>query len=119
MSSDQELKLITRCRQGESDAWDELFKQYYPLAARFVFQLASSITREDVEEICQETFLAVVRSLRDFHGNCQFQTWLYRIAANKARDYLERQKALKRGGGQTPVSLQAEDENGLTLDPPS
>src|SRR5207249_162518 len=49
-----------------------------------------------------------------------FQTWLFRIAANKARDYRERQRAAKRGGGQIPLSLQAEDpENGLTLDPPS
>ena len=41
------------------------------------------------------------------------------LAANKARDYRQRQHAAKRGGGQTPVSLQAEDpESGLTLDPP-
>jgi RNA polymerase sigma-70 factor (ECF subfamily) len=119
VSSDQELKLIRRCREGENDAWDELFSQYYPMTARFVFQLTASLTREDVEEICQETFLAVVRSLRDFQGNCQFHTWLYRIAANKTRDYVERQKAAKRGGGQVPISLQAEDENGLTLDPAS
>jgi len=41
------------------------------------------------------------------------------VAANKARDYRERQQAAKRGGGQTTLSLHAESpETGLTLDPP-
>jgi RNA polymerase sigma-70 factor (ECF subfamily) len=63
--------------------------------------------------------LSVIRNLDSFHGGSQFQTWLFRIAANKARDYRERRNAAKRGGGQTPLSLQAEDpESGLTLDPP-
>ena len=48
------------------------------------------------------------------------QTWLFRIAGNKARDHLEKQRAAKRGGGQQPLSLHAEDpETGLTLDAPS
>ena len=64
-------------------------------------------TREDAEEICQEVFLSVIRNLDSFHGESQFQTWLFRIAANKARDYRERRNAAKRGGGQNPISLQA------------
>src|ERR1019366_5804885 len=82
--------------------------------------LGHDLSREDVEEICQEAFLSVIRNLDSFHGGSLFQTWLFRIAANKARDYRERRQAAKRGGGQTPLSLQAEDpESGLTLDPPS
>jgi RNA polymerase sigma-70 factor (ECF subfamily) len=120
MSPNAEAELMARCRRGEAQAWDELFDQHYAAAGRFVFQLASDFTREDVEEICQETFLAVIKSLDSFNGKSQFQTWLFRIAANKARDYRERQRAAKRGGGQTPISLRAEDpENGPTIDPPS
>ena len=45
---------------------------------------------------------------------------LFRIAANKARDFRERGQAAKRGHGQKPLSLNAEDpETGLSLDPPS
>jgi RNA polymerase sigma-70 factor (ECF subfamily) len=117
---DGEAQLLARCRRGDADAWDELFDRHYAAAGRFIFQLASDFTREDVEEICQETFLAVIRNLNSFQGGSRFQTWLFRIAANKARDYRERQHAAKRGGGQSPISLQAEDpESGLTLDPPS
>ena len=119
MGSDAEADLIARCRRGEAGAWDELFDRHYAATGRFIFQLGHDFSREDVEEICQEVFLAVIRNVATFHGGSQFQTWVFRIAANKARDYRQRQHAAKRGGGQTPVSLQAEDpESGLTLDPP-
>ena len=120
MGADAEAELLARCRHGEAAAWDELFDRHYAAAGRFVFQLGRDFSREDVEEICQEVFLSVIRNLDKFHGDSQFQTWLFRIAANKARDYRERQQAAKRGGGQTTISLQAEDpETGLTLDPPT
>ena len=117
---DSEAQLLARCRRGDSNAWDDLFDRHYAAAGRFVFQLGSDFTPEDVEEICQEVFLSVIKNLNSFNGDSQFQTWLFRIAANKGRDYRERQHAAKRGGGQTPVSLHAEDpETGLTIDPPS
>lgn len=117
---DAESALLARCRQGEADAWDQLFDLHYAAVGRFVFQLASDFTREDAEEICQETFLSVIRNLDSFHGGCRFQTWVFRIAANKARDFRERRNAAKRGSGHAPISLQAEDpESGFALDPPS
>ena len=120
MGSDAEADLLARCRRGEAGAWDELFDRHYDAAGRFVFQLGHDFSREDVEEICQEVFLSVIRNLWNFHGGSQFQTWLFRIAANKARDYRQRRQAVKRGGGRAPLSLQAEDpDTGLTLDPPA
>src|SRR5215469_4586210 len=115
-----EADLLARCRRGEAAAWDELFDLHYAPAARFIFQLGHNFSREDAEEICQEVFISVIKNIGSFSGESQFQTWLFRIATNKARDFRERQQAAKRGGGRTPVSLQAEDpETGLTLDPPS
>jgi RNA polymerase sigma-70 factor (ECF subfamily) len=114
-----EAELLARCRRGDAAAWDELFDLHYAAAGRFLFQLASDFTREDTEELCQEVFLSVIRNLDSFQGDSQFQTWLFRIATNKARDYRERRNAVKRGGGQVPVSLQAEDPStGLAPDPP-
>src|ERR1043166_5923704 len=114
-----ESQLLARCLRGEADAWDELFDAHCAATGRFVFQISSDFTSEDVEEICQETFLTIIKNLHTFQGNCQFQTWLFRIAANKAHDYLQKQRAAKRGGGQKALSLQAEDPDGFTLDPPS
>jgi RNA polymerase sigma-70 factor, ECF subfamily len=114
-----EADLLARCRRGEADAWDELFDLHYAAAGRFIFQLSPDFSREDTEEICQEVFLSVIKNLDSFEGGCQFQTWLFRIAVNKSRDFREKRLAAKRGGAQTTISLQAENpETGLTADPP-
>jgi RNA polymerase sigma-70 factor (ECF subfamily) len=114
-----EAELLARCRRGEAAAWDELFDLHYAAAGRFIFQLSPDFSREDSEEICQEVFLSVIKNLDSFAGESQFQTWLFRIAANKARDFREKRVAAKRGGAQTTISLQAENpETGLTPDPP-
>jgi len=114
-----EAELLARCRRGEPEAWNELFDRHYAATGRFVFQLGYDFTREDVEEICQETFLTVIRHLDSFQGQSQFQTWLFRVAANKAHDYRQRQLAAKRGGGQTPVPLHPDPtREGLRPDPP-
>jgi RNA polymerase sigma-70 factor, ECF subfamily len=120
MDRNSEDRLIERCRQGDSDAWDSLFDTHYDATARFVFQLAPNLTREDVEEICQETFLAVIRNLARFNGSSRLQTWIFRVATNKAHDHRERLQAIKRGGGQITQSLHATDpDTGLAIDPPS
>jgi RNA polymerase sigma-70 factor (ECF subfamily) len=120
MSSDPESGLIRRCRAGEADAWDELFNRHYAATGRFIFQLAHDFSREDVEEITQEVFLSVIKNLSSFHGRSQFQTWVFRIAANKARDYRQRRSAAKRGGGQVPVPLHpVNDADGPVIDPPA
>jgi hypothetical protein len=63
MSSETEAQLIARCRQGDARAWDTLFELHYAAATRFVFQLSHSFSAEDVEEICQEAFLAVIKNI--------------------------------------------------------
>jgi RNA polymerase sigma-70 factor, ECF subfamily len=114
-----EAELLARCRRGEAEAWDELFDLHYAAAGRFIFQLSPDFSREDSEEICQEVFLSVIKNLESFQSESQFQTWLFRIAVNKARDFREKRIAAKRGGTQTTISLQAENpETGLTPDPP-
>ncbi len=100
--------LRTRCLAGDARAWDELFESHYPVVFRFVFQLSGGFSREDAEEVAQETFVAVVRSLASFDGRSAFQTWLLRIATNKAFDYRSRQHAGKRGGGALTASLDDE-----------
>src|SRR5215472_7712931 len=118
MASDAEANLLARCRRGEPAAWDELFDLHYAAAGRFIFQLDPEVSRDDAEEICQEVFLTVIKSLNSFQEGCQFQTWLFRIALNKTRDFRARRHAAKRGSGHVPLSLDApEPETGLLLDP--
>ena len=119
MSAAFEAELLARCLRGDEAAWDELFDRHYTAAARFIFQLGYDFTQEDVEEICQEVFLTVIKSLHTFQHQSQFQTWLFRIAANRARDYRQRQNAAKRGGGRAPLSLHAATDDDLPIDPAS
>lgn len=114
-----ESQLLSRCLHGDAAAWDTLFDLHYAAAGRFVYQISSDFTAEDVEEICQETFLTVIKNLHTFQGQAQFQTWLFRIAANKAHDWIQKQRAAKRGGGQRPVSLNVQEPDGVPIDPPS
>ena len=104
---ESETSLLTRCRLGEGEAWETLFESYYAPACRFISQVDPIFTPEDVEEIAQETFVAVVRGLKEFKSSSQFLTWLYRIAMNKARDHRDKRLASKRGGGQITLSLDA------------
>ena len=115
-----EADLIDACRGGDNEAWDALFDKHYSVVARFVFQFSAELSHEDTEEICQETFLSVVRSLGSFQGKSSFQTWLLRIAANKAMDYRQKTQAMKRGGNAIHVSLDgARNSDEPPIDPPS
>jgi len=115
-ASASEAQIIAECRAGNTAAWDSLFDTYYATVARFVFQLSGDFSHEDTEEICQETFLSVVRNLSSFQGRSSFQTWLLRIAANKALDYREKTRAAKRGGNAVHISI---DPGQTDHEPPS
>ena len=115
-----EAQIIAECRSGNTAAWDSLFDKYYATVARFVFQLSGDFSHEDTEEICQETFLSVVRNLSSFQGRSSFQTWLLRIAANKAMDYREKTRAAKRGGNVVHFSIdERRSDDEPPIDPPS
>ena len=117
---DAESDLLDRCLKGDAAAWDWLFDQHYDAVGRFVFQLSPDFTHEDVADVCQETFIAVIRNLKSFQGGSRFQTWVFTIALNKARDFREKRQAAKRGGGRTPLSLNALDpETGRAFDAPA
>jgi RNA polymerase sigma-70 factor (ECF subfamily) len=46
--------------------------------------------REDAEEACQDTLLALARGITGFEGRSSFRTWLHRLAANRARSTYQR-----------------------------
>ena len=54
--------------------------------------------REDAEEACQDTLLAMARGLPAFQGRSAFRTWLYRLAANRARS------TYRRSGARAPTA---------------
>ena len=70
------------------------------------------VPREDVEDVAQEVFLHVHRSLASFRGDARFSTWLHRLTLNIARMHLRRAKSRPK------LSPAGNDERGV-LDRPN
>ena len=75
-----ELILVERAKQGDKTA----FREIVELHKRGVYYLAYDLTgnREDAEDVSQEVFVKVFRSLDKFRGDSKFGTWIYRITVN-------------------------------------
>lgn len=73
-------ELLARCRAGERAAFAELFTRYRGDVSRLVFRMLGP--RGDVEDLVQEVFLQVHRSMREFRGDARFTTWLHRVTVN-------------------------------------
>jgi RNA polymerase sigma-70 factor (ECF subfamily) len=82
---------IERIISGEADYFSVLLERY----SRPVFTLIVKMTgnREDAEELTQDVFLKVFRSLESFQGNSLFSTWLYSIAYRTTVSALRKKKA--------------------------
>ena len=82
MQQQEELELIRRIVNGETDLYAILARRY----GRVVYTLVSRIVgcAEDAEELAQDVFLKAFRNLHRFNGRSSFPTWLFRIAYNTA-----------------------------------
>jgi DNA-directed RNA polymerase specialized sigma24 family protein len=100
VSEGERRRLDGRCSTNIIPLRRASYSSYQPISAM-----------KTTEEICQETFLAVERNLGSFQGKSSFQTWLLRIAANKAMDFRGKSRAGKRGGSFVHFSLDGTDEH--------
>jgi RNA polymerase sigma factor (sigma-70 family) len=73
---------------GDLAALNVLLVTVRPEVLRLCTRMLSN--REDAEEACQDTLLAMARGLPGFQGRSAFRTWLYRLAANRARSTYRR-----------------------------
>lgn len=90
----EDRALIAKVRSGDKDAYRRLVEKYQKRAFLLAFDIVRS--REDAEDIVQESFVKAYLSLQDFKQEAAFYTWLYRIVYNMAIDY--RRKVARRGG---------------------
>jgi RNA polymerase sigma-70 factor, ECF subfamily len=81
---------VERTLAGDREAYRVLVERH----SAYVYRLAYRMTgnKEDAEEVVQEAFLRAYQKLRQFAGNANFATWVYRIAANYAIDRLRQRK---------------------------
>lgn len=86
--------LVRMTLSGDKEAYRALVERYQ--GRLFTTALDIVKTREDAEDVVQETFVKAFLSLAQFKGQSSFYTWLYRICFNMAIDI--RRKAGRRGG---------------------
>jgi RNA polymerase sigma-70 factor (ECF subfamily) len=82
---------VERTLAGDHDAYRVLVDRHSRNIYRLAFRMMGN--RQDAEEVVQEAFLRGYQKLRQFAGNSNFGTWVYRIAANYAIDLLRQRKA--------------------------
>ena len=87
-----EKVLIRKCQRGDRQAFDELIRLYYTYVSGFL--LKATADRELSEDLTQETFLKMIRSIDTFDpgGSASFGTWLITIAKNGYIDHLRRSR---------------------------
>jgi RNA polymerase sigma-70 factor (ECF subfamily) len=87
----EEREWVRRCRHGDEEAFRGLLRRY---RGRALF-LAAQILRDrtEAEDVVQEAFLRVFRSIGKFRGDASFYSWLYRIVVNLCLDRSRRAPA--------------------------
>ncbi len=87
------MELIRRCQAGDEEAFAALFNKYKNLVYRTAYLMLDS--PEDAEDVLQEVFLQVYRSLPSFDpSKGSFTTWLYRATVNHCLSRLRRRRFL-------------------------
>lgn len=98
--------LVERCQRGDAEAFRELFHTHRQDVTRLAQRMLGRAT--DLEDVVQEVFLQVHRSIRDFRHGARFSTWLYRVTVNVV--LMHRRAAKSRPVfGEAPESLAAID----------
>lgn len=85
--SQTDLQLVRKVRNGDRAAFDLLVVKYQSRVASIISRYVYD--SQEVMDLTQEAFVKAFRAMDRFRGDSAFYTWLYRIAVNTAKNYLE------------------------------
>lgn len=85
--SQTDLQLVRKVRHGDRPAFDLLVVKYQSRVASIISRYVYD--SQEVMDLTQETFVKAYRAIDRFRGDSAFYTWLYRIAVNTAKNFLE------------------------------
>ncbi len=88
MKNDNEL--IKQYQNGSVAAFDELVRRYLDEVYRFFIKFTND--QMDAEDLAQDVFLKLYKSLKKFRFEAEFKTYLYRVNVNAANNYLRRSR---------------------------
>jgi len=78
--------LIARCRRGEESAWAELYRTHQHRVIRFLRSFLGPV--REVDDLVQQVFLEMVRSLPQFRGESSLNTWMFSVVRHVAEIHL-------------------------------
>jgi RNA polymerase sigma-70 factor, ECF subfamily len=99
---------LSRVREGDPDAWGEIYREYAPAIYRFCRRALPS--REDAEDATTEVFMKVRQKIGQYDATRPFTAWLYKVAANHCWDLLRRRRIRQ--------DLETEDVENMPLEHP-
>ena len=85
-SNDSDSLLVEKAKEGNEGAFNFLMNKYYPRVYASLFSFTKS--KEDSEDLAQQTFIKVWQQIKSFRGDSAFFTWVYRIAINLAKNHV-------------------------------
>ena len=88
--------LIDFCKRGDRQAQGEFYRSYRSEIARNLHRIMGPHRRlTELEDVLQDVFIEVFRSIGSFRGEAQFTTWLYRVCINVALQRMRKAKRLR------------------------
>ena len=90
MTTNEDQKLINAVSNGDTRAYGELVDRYKDLVYTLAYRMLKH--REEAEEVAQDTFIKIFKSLDKFKGDSKFSTWIYRVAYNTCLDRIKKNK---------------------------
>ena len=109
---EDDVGLVERLRAGDETAFVTLVRRYQSPLLRVAEATVGS--RAVAEEVCQDTWLAVLRGVERFEGRSSFKTWLFRILLNRARTSVGREQR----AGRPDDEVERFDASGAWATPP-
>ncbi len=92
--TDSDQQLINQFREsGRRECMDELLHRHLASVRAIVFQML--LNNDATDDVTQDVFLRVVKGIDRFEGRSEFSTWLFQVAMNTVRTYLQKQKRLR------------------------
>jgi RNA polymerase sigma-70 factor (ECF subfamily) len=82
-----ERLLIARLKERDEQAFNEIVRLYGDKVFSLVYRMIGS--RAEADDIAQEVFITVFKTIETFRGEAKFSTWLLRIAANQSKNRLK------------------------------
>lgn len=83
-------QIIEAIKNGDTNAFSQLVDRYKDLVYTLAIRMLKH--KEEAEEVAQDTFIKVYKSLNKFKGDSKFSTWIYRVAYNTCLDAIKKNK---------------------------